>query len=333
MIDVIYVEQGVEQHPRTQSVLKRFPKASVVRCERDGEVFNPRSQNFRLQKRNPALILAEKFGGPVLPTPSTYGIGGHHNYYFSHLLNCIYDCRYCFLQGMYSSANYVFFVNYERFLESMDETLRQHSGEPVYFFSGYDSDSLALDQVTRFVDTFVPFIRAREHAWMELRTKSVSIRPLLAHEACERCVVAFSMTPDGIARALEHKAPPVHQRIRAMSELAKAGWPIGLRFDPLIYHDSYRDSYAKLFEDVFSSLPSESVHSVSLGPLRFPKAMAKTIGRLYPEEPLFASRLRQEGSFVAYPSELEAEMVDTCTALLQDYVPQSIFFRCTPESK
>ena len=29
------------------------------------------------------------------------------------MYNCIYDCRYCFLQGMYSSANFVLFVNFE----------------------------------------------------------------------------------------------------------------------------------------------------------------------------------------------------------------------------
>ena len=273
MIDVIYVEKGVAEHPRTKAIVERFSKATVVSCDRYGEVFNPRSQNFRLQKRNPALILAEKYDGHVLATPATYGIGGHHNYYFSHLLNCIYDCRYCFLQGMYASANYVLFVNYEGF-EAMDEKLAAHPGESVYFFSGYDSDSLALDQVTGFVQAFVPFVRARERAWIELRTKSVSIRPLLAMDACERCVIAFSMTPDSVARALEHKAPPVHQRVRAIAELAAAGWPIGLRFDPLIYHDNFRDSYARLFESVFANLPSEAVHSVSLGPLRFPKTMA-----------------------------------------------------------
>ena len=35
----------------------------------------------------------------VHPVPATYGIGGDENYYFSHMLNCLYDCRYCFLQG------------------------------------------------------------------------------------------------------------------------------------------------------------------------------------------------------------------------------------------
>ena len=44
-------------------------------------------------------------------TPKDFTIGFKENYYFSHMLNCIYDCKYCFLQGMFNSANFVIFTN------------------------------------------------------------------------------------------------------------------------------------------------------------------------------------------------------------------------------
>ena len=144
MISIIYIEKSVIQHRRTQRILSRFSDATVIPIDRYGEVFNRRGQNFRLQKKRPALIIAEKHDGHVLPTPPGYGIGGKNNYYFSHLLNCVYDCRYCFLQGMYRSANYVLFVNYEDFVAGIDTVLERHGGEDAYFFSGYDCDSLAL---------------------------------------------------------------------------------------------------------------------------------------------------------------------------------------------
>ena len=87
MISTIYVENAVVEHPRTRAILARFKDAPVIRIERYGEVFNRRGQNFRLQKKRPALIIAEKHDGHVLPTPPGYGIGGENNYYFSHLLN------------------------------------------------------------------------------------------------------------------------------------------------------------------------------------------------------------------------------------------------------
>ena len=96
-------------------MLARYADAEIILCDRYGEIFNPKSQNFRLQKQNPALILAQKHKGHVLPAPEGYGLGSEKNYYFSHMLNCVYDCRYCFLQGMYQSAHYVVFVNFEDF--------------------------------------------------------------------------------------------------------------------------------------------------------------------------------------------------------------------------
>ena len=93
-MELIYVENEVADHPRTQAILQRFKGATQVSIERYGEVFNVRSQNFRLQKKQPALILARRHGRRVLEAPAGYGVGHTRNYYFSHMLNCPYDCRY-----------------------------------------------------------------------------------------------------------------------------------------------------------------------------------------------------------------------------------------------
>lgn len=108
------------------------------------------------------------------------------------------------------------------------------------------------------------------NAWMELRTKSTQVRYLLETEAFDRCIVAFSFTPDEIARALEHKAPVIAKRLDALNKLQQQGWPIGLRFDPIIYEDDYQQHYRDLFETVFARINPETLHSVSLGVFRLP---------------------------------------------------------------
>ena len=156
MIHTIYFEQDIADHPRSRDIFQRFPTANQVVCDRFGEVFNRKAQNFRLQKQRPALILARKFKNFVLEAPQGYGIGGQRNFYFSHMLNCIYDCRYCFLQGMYRSANYVLFVNFEDFDQAIMEKVAAFPNKELYFFSGYDCDSLALEPVTCFGEHFLP---------------------------------------------------------------------------------------------------------------------------------------------------------------------------------
>ena len=50
------------------------------------------------------------------------------------MLNCIYDCKYCFLQGMFNSANYLVFVNYQDFFLQLMKLLKQILIKKFVFF-------------------------------------------------------------------------------------------------------------------------------------------------------------------------------------------------------
>ena len=280
MIETIYIEEKILQHPRVTEIIKRFPQARTITCDRYGEVFNPKAQNFRLQKQKPALILAEKYRHFTMPAPLGYGIGASKNYYFSHMLNCLYDCRYCFLQGMYQSANYVLFVNYEDFQAEIQQRSAESPNESVHFFSGYDCDSLALEPVTGFAEHFLPIFKQIPNAWLELRTKSTQVRSLLNTEAFDRCVVG------------------------------------------------YQQQYQRLFEQVFSKINLDQLHSVSLGVFRLPESYFKKVHKLYPEERLFISPFDHQQGMVSYKKELEQEVMTYCSEQLLRYIPKSLFFPC-----
>lgn len=326
MIDLIYIEEQCRDHPRTQNICARFPRAARVYCEHYREVFNPRSQNFRLQKRRPALILAAKPAGFVLPAPPGYGVGGDRNYYFSHMLNCVYDCRYCFLQGMYRSAHYVLFVNFEDFEATVRDVAHLEEGREPWFFSGYDCDSLALEPVTGFVASMLELFQDLPGAWLEIRTKSTQIRSLRSRPALPNVVVAFSFTPETVSRRLEARVPGIGKRIAALRELAEHGWPVGLRFDPVIYEPGYAVQYQALFEQIFSAVESSSVHSVTVGAFRMPGDFHARIAGLYPGEPLYAMPMTRHDGVLGYPHEVESEMLGFCREALRDYVPAGKLF-------
>ena len=119
MIDTIYIENELCNNVITENIVKRVKPKNIILCENYKEVFNKKSQNFKLQKKKPSLILAKKRNNFLLEVPKKQTIGGDKNFYFSQILNCIYDCRYCFLQGMFYSASYVIFVYYEDFLSEI----------------------------------------------------------------------------------------------------------------------------------------------------------------------------------------------------------------------
>lgn len=329
MIDTIYFENRVYENARTQNILARFPEARRVPVERYSDVFNATNQNFREQKQQPALILAEKSGKRALPTPPGYHIGGARNYYFSHMLNCIYDCRYCFLQGMYRSANYVVFVNTDDFFQDI-KAISDESTEPSWFFSGYDCDSLALDPITGFTDECLDFFARTPNAHLELRTKSTQIRPLLAREPLPNIVVAYSLSPAEIAAAEEHQAPTLKRRLESLKTLQQAGWNIGLRFDPLLYADNFESIYSQFFDEVFAVIDAKTVHSASLGVFRLPKGFHKKLVQLYPTSRLLAANTEQrDDGLVTYPLADETRMMSFCKDALLEHLDEGQFFPCS----
>lgn len=242
MFNRLYIEKTILGEPLVKRIRERFPKANIIECDHYSEIFNKKAQNFRIQKLSSGLILAKKYNRYINPAPPEYGIGGDINFYFSHMLNCIYDCRYCFLQGMYRSANYVLFINYEDFLNEIKAVCNEHSNKSCHIFSGYDCDSLAMEPVTGFMQYLLPRISNLKNILLELRTKSTQIRPLLNMHPQKNCVIAFSLLPDQIAKALDHKAPDIDRRISAIKKLQAVGWQVGLRFDPLFLIQTWRIS-------------------------------------------------------------------------------------------
>ena len=325
MIDSVYVEREVADHPRTAQLLARVKPRQVIACERYGEIFNRHQQNFRLQKAHPALILAAKHGRRLLPAPPAYGFSQAPAYYFSHMLNCLYDCRYCFLQGMLRSAHYVLFVNYEDFIADIRAQCAQ-SEQACWLFSGYDCDSLALEPLTSFAQTFIPACAELPNAWLELRSKSTQIRSLLAMAPLARCVCAFSLSPATVVEAFEHRTPSLPARLAAIARLQDHGWPVGLRFDPLLPVADFEAVHGAFFDQVFAALDATRLHSVTVGVLRLPRDQARTIARLYPDESLFALRQVEREGRVSYGHDTGA-MLEWCAARIARHVDPTRIFR------
>lgn len=326
---LIYVEKAVYNHPRTQVILAKYPTADIIVCDQYQAVFNPKGQNFRQQKElGPALILAEKKGRRVMSVPEGFGMGHQHNFYFSHLLNCPYDCRYCFLQGMYQSANLVLFVNFEDFMQDIEFTVSQYPPGSCIFFSGYDGDSLAMDGLSGFLSVFLPFFSQLPEATLELRSKSTQIRSLLAQSPLSNVVVAFSLVPDEVALQVEHKAPSIAKRLAAIEQLIAAGWQVGLRFDPLIQIANFKQRYEDLIERLRARVPLEQLHSVSVGTMRFPVKMLDKLQRLYPKDRLLMYPFVSKKGVASYPLAQQQVMKSDVIELLSTWVGQEKLFSC-----
>ena len=329
MIETIYIENQIRQHHRTDEILSKFKKKiDVVYCDHYGEIFNIKSQNFRIQKKKPALVLAKKEGKKLHDIPKSFSIGGKKNYYFSHMLNCIYDCEYCFLQGKHMSAHYLLFINYEDFFIEIEKKIKQNRFEKSYFFSGYDCDSLAFDGITGFVESFLPIFERNKNGILEIRTKSVKIQNILKYKPIDNCIIAFSFTPENISKLIEHKVPSVKKRIDSMKKLAEMGWKIGLRFDPIIPACNFAKIYETLFKNIASNIPKENIHSISFGMMRFPKKMLKKMIKEYPNKKIISLNFKNNNGIYSYSEEVQKKLENIIVGKLKKYMKNIPIYNC-----
>ena len=96
----------------------------------------------------------------------------------------------------------------------------------------------------------------------------------------------------------------------------------------MIHGKDWKILYKELFDEIMLNVPETAIHSVSVGPLRFPKNIFKNISKLYPEEKLFAGPLVNSPRTTSYAENVEKEMTDYCLEHISRFVPNSAIFNC-----
>jgi len=135
----IYIEDAIRDESLTTDILRRFPDVPRVNIRNYKDIFNRPRQDARWQARHPALILALQQGPFILPGPEvcqSFDAGAF--FYSSLLLNCPFDCEYCFLQGMYPSKYTVAFVNTGDYVRAIREEAARHAS--MLLALSYDTD-------------------------------------------------------------------------------------------------------------------------------------------------------------------------------------------------
>lgn len=276
----IYVERQVWQFPVTQRILRRFPKASVVLIDHYKDVFNRSRQNLAFQKNAPDLILAANKGTKFYPgAPVCQSFNEEHFMYTSCIMNCLYDCDYCYLQGMYPSKNIVVFVNLEEYFEELETLLLKH---PVYLSCSYDSDLTALSGFLPHAEAFCCFAKDHPRLRLELRTKSAAKPFLQQLPPAKNIVVAFTLSPQELITKYEHYAPSLSARLSTAKEAARRGFSLRLCFDPLLDVPKGPALYEAFLDRVFEVLTPEEITDISIGIFRLSKDYLKQLKKANP---------------------------------------------------
>jgi len=266
----IYVEKRVLNEPYVKEILSKFKKAEIIEINHYKDRFNPYYQSFRAQKNSQSLILAKK-ESPFLYTASDLIQKLNNNFYYSTpMLNCVYDCHYCFLQGMYPSSNLVLFVNFEDFFYEVN---RYYKKLGFLFLSiSYDTDILAVENLFGVAKKWAEFVKNKDIK-IELRTKSVNVD----FEYQENLIFAFSLSPDIVIEKYEKFTPNLDARIKAVKKVINKGYKPIIVFDPIIKVKDYKKIYSEFIKKIFSEINYRNIEAIVYGTFRMNSTQFKII--------------------------------------------------------
>ena len=286
----IYVEsQSIDSDIAKQS-FKRFPKAKIIEIEDYKKIFNKNGQDFQIQKLSTKLILAKKQPPFIYPATDIIQDSGFSNFYYcTPILNCIYNCEYCFLQGMYSSANIVVFTNTVEVKDAVKKQIleRKYPDEPLLLSLSYNTDILALENILPLTKQWIDFANNTDDLFMEIRTKSGLTSSFNKLKPSKKILFAWTLSPNNIIQKYEHKTPLLERRIMSIQKIVDSGWPVRLSFDPILIYPNWKEDYKQMFERIKETISGDKIFDITIGVFRMSDDFFNRIKKTKPYSDLF----------------------------------------------
>ncbi|MCQ2497062.1 MAG: radical SAM protein [Lachnospiraceae bacterium] len=326
----IYVEKDILEAPKTQELISRLPNSEIIEINHYKDVFCRSRQDFAKQKKSPALILAHKKGELIYEGAKVcQSFGNAHFYYTSCIMNCVYNCEYCYLSGMYPSGNIVIFMNLEDYFEEISRTLLKN---PMYICVSYDTDLLALNHLTGVLNRWIEFVDTKENLSIEIRTKCGNISSVKESLKCckhpERIIFAFTVSPEAVIERYEKGTASLTARLKALAELQELKIPCRIAFDPMIYLPDWKPVYEEMADIIFKGrdnypkIDCNKIFDVSIGSFRISDTYLKNMRRNLPSSAITQFPYDNDGGVYHYPDEImkemEAYMLGRCRKILPE---------------
>lgn len=312
----VYVENSVDVTSIHLSL--DLSNRNVIRINSYKEIFNRSKQNIELQKLSQSLILAENKGTFVYKGADVCQSFGNKNFYYcSTVMNCVFNCDYCYLGGMYPSGFITVYCNIDKAFEEITELLKKGS---VYLCISYDTDLLALENHLGYVEKFIDFARENPELVIEIRSKFGNTKLLERLNRASNVIFAWTFSPDSVSKISESKSSPLISRINALKKAIDLGYKVRVCIDPIIYTFNWEEEYSLMIDKIFENVSPQSILDASIGVFRISSEYLKLIRKRKPNSLSVAFPFVCENN-VAHYGDLSEIMIETVKNKLQEYIP------------
>jgi len=287
----IIIDKAVSTEPLTEQICERFADVPKIFVENYSWHKNePKVEYLQdpLTKGKKTLHLKHFKGKPIKSCPGFSNELVCCNYLTLDLIeNCPFECTYCILQAFLNKPVITVHANLKGIL---DQVLEYTSQRPEVLFrisTGEHSDSLALDHIFSINEHVIRFFAKLPNAFLELKTKSKHVEHLLELPHGGKTIISWSVNPDIIIEKEEHKTARLHERLNAAKIATESGYKIAFHFDPLIFHTGWEKNYQDTVDQIFDTVPKDSIAWFSLGSLRYISSLKSIVETRFPNNNIF----------------------------------------------
>jgi spore photoproduct lyase len=292
------------------------------------------------QARQKELVLFARFNGDhdVFPGYSwreyrsasyqrkNYGVLCQSAVEIQSAVGCPFDCAYC----PYSAFLCVR-VDVETLAQRTARLVGERPGQQLYKLNNR-TDTLALEPEHGLAALLVEQFARSDQGYLMLYSKGTAVDHLLDLDHRGRTVASFTLNPEPVAELLERSAPSLAERLEAAAKLGRAGYPLRVRFSPIVPIVGWREAYRELVARLAQVAPPEMATLWTLSMVEL-----DDLERVVPAEALDAEawaaaceaapRLRKNKG-APFPPELRAELYREVAHLFEQYSPRTRVALC-----
>jgi spore photoproduct lyase len=324
----VLVTRSAAERPHGQRVLAHLQAAGVDAIEL---LRGDRLPNLRGDGDRAAFMAAKDTLALVVPAPSKrklQPIPPSADWRLDLAEGCPAHCQYCYLAGSLGGPPITrVFADLDEVLEGLDAYVGrgavtsgtlERGGEGTTFEASCYTDPLAIEHLTGGLSRMVEHFGTHDWAGpVQLRatTKFDDVAGLLGLPHGGRTRLRFSVNAASVDRRFEGATAKVPARLRALSAVAAAGYPVGVTIAPIIPVEGWREEYAALLDGIAAAVPAGHDLTVECITHRFTPGSKETLLDWYPRTRLEmdeSRRTTKRGKFGSvkhvYPKETMAEL-------------------------
>jgi spore photoproduct lyase len=314
----IYIEENAHEYEVTSSILSKYPQATQIEIQNYKNIFNRPNQSFLEQKESMKLILAVKKDNFYYKGSEVVNNYGFEKFYYNTLiLNCVYNCEYCYLQGMFNSGNVVVFVNIDDFFLETEKLLDQNGS--VYLCISYETDILAFEDLIPYTSAWIEFARKHPTLVLEIRTKSTQYKMIRHLQPIENVILAWTVSPEEIIKKYEENTPTLSKRLQDIQSASQDGWKIRICLDPILHVKGWKEIYGNLVSKIFSVISPDKIFDISIGSFRINADYLKKIKKIRFNSDIIYYPFERSGRLSVYPENKVKEILEYMVSQIAEF--------------